>query len=331
MSKVELAIKFGSNEIIVFQKGIGIVARQTTYLALSNTQRSSKIYAYGKQAQTLFEKRNSQYRLFQPIKGIEVIDKDKTILLLKQVLTKIITDKTCTITALVCVPCAMTEKKLLELKTILHKAGINKLTFVQNAVCVRANDLSVVDKARYMVVDIGKYLTDISVLSRYNFEFGRDYFIGGAEMDEAVQTYIQDNYNVVIPKELAERVKEEVASLYEQDMYTTTFEGINPSNMYQNITIRANEVRVAVVGVYNKIFDLISEVLDSLPAETVANIKENGIVFTGGVSSIDGLSEYASKKLDLPVITLDNPKDAVILGAGKLLNCNIKDYPHIDI
>lgn len=326
--KIELAIKFGSDEIILFCKGIGIVARQSTYVAVSN--QTNKICAFDNDAKKLCDERQDKYKLIQPIKGVEIIDKRLAIELIENILSKSVESKI-NISALVAVPCAMTEKKLLELKIVLQDAGIRKVDFVQNGTCVRIGEFEFKDSDEVMVVDIGKYLTDISVVSRYKFSFGRDYFIGGEEMDVAVQTYIEDNYDVCITKLMAEKVKREIASLYENDMYTISFDGITKDDSYKNITVRANEIRVAIIGIYDKIFDLIEEVFEVLPSETLAQIKRNGIVFTGGVSCVAGLSEYATQRLGVPVINILNPQDSVILGAGKLLTIPREDYPHINL
>ncbi len=325
--KIELAIKFGSNEIIVFRKGFGIVSRISSYVA--TTKSGSKIVAYGDEAKRLCGLKYSQYTLHEPIQGIDVVDSKLAKALLDYIITGAVLEKG-KIEALVAVPCALTEKKLLELKILLHSVGIFKMTFVQNSVCVRSN-LNVNESAQVMVVDMGKYLVDVSVLTKYEFITGRNYLIGGAEMDNALATYIQDNYGVEISMEDVENVKNELASMYSNDMYTNTFTGVTSQGEYQDVTMRANEARVAIVGVYDKIFDLLEEFMETLSSETLAQVRKNGIVFTGGVSSINGLVEYASKRLNMPTMVVDNPKDAVILGAGKLLSLNKEDYPYIKL
>lgn len=327
MSKIELAIKFGSDEITIFKKGLGIVARQSNYLAVT---KSGRIGAYGDKAKNLVKQKPSQYSLRQPIQGIEVVDRNLALILLKHTLSRAKFEENALTSAVVAVPCAMSERKLLELKSFLKQAGVGKTTFVQNAVCVMRNELNLPDHAKCLVVDIGKHITDISVASKYDFESGRDYFIGGAEMDDAVAMYIEDNYLVKVSNDQAEMIKKEVASLYENDTYTTTFEGLE-EDKFVDITIRANEVRIAIINVYNKIFDLIKEYINTLPAETSASIKKNGVIFTGGASSIYGICEFAFNKLNIPVINMLNPLDAVIIGAGKLIGLSANDYPHIHI
>jgi len=324
--KIEIAIKFGSNEIIVYRKGYGIIARKSSYVITPKGGR--RACAYGDEAKRLYNLKSSQYDLHEPIQGINIVNQKLAIKLLNNIIDEAIGENG-KIHAIVAVPCALTEKKLLELKGLLNSVGIAKMHFVQNAVCVRF-DLPQIDESMpLMIVDMGKYLIDLSILTKHEFIAGRNYLIGGAEMDNALATYIEDNYGITISLDKAENIKNDLASMYANDMYTTTFKGINAQNEYQEVTMRANEARVAIIGVYDKIFDLIEEFMETLPSEMLAEIRKNGIVFTGGVSSINGLVEYASKRLNMPASVVDNPKDAVMLGAGKLLSLNKASYPYI--
>ena len=73
---------------------------------------------------------------------------------------------------------------------------------------------------------------------------------------------------------------------------------------------------------------MINDILDKQPNEIKAEIYNNGILFIGGASTIPGLYEYASKKLELPIIIPEQPMDGVILGAGKLIST---DKEHLKI
>lgn len=321
MFNIDLAIKFGSNEIIIYRKGIGIITKEPAYLAVIEDGNKFKIKATGKRAEKLFLSKSSSVTVYQPIKNSEIINEKMAVVLMSEILKTSIRDKFLLthLSALVAVPCAMNERQLALLKKVLHESGINKITFVQNAVCVRDN-MDIDSHAHVMVVDIGKYITDISVLNEYNFDFGRMYYIGGADMDKSITTFIQDNHNLEVSDLSSEAIKNEIASLYDRDMYKTEYIGIDENNKFVRNEISANEVRVAIVNVYDTIFKLIEEVLNQLPKEISADVYNNGVVFVGGGSSIAGLYEYVKKKLDLPIIVLDEPSDAVIKGAGKLLS-----------
>ena len=330
MFNIDLAIKFGSNEIIIYRKGFGIIAKEPAYLAVEENGNSIKVKAIGKKAEKLFLTGSGNVTIYQPIEKSEIVNEKMATVLMQGILKQIIKDKSCLskINAVVAVPCALNVKQLKLLKKILFESGINKITFVQNAVCARQN-LELDSHSRIMVVDIGKYITDISVLNDINFDFGRMYFLGGIDMDASITTFIQDNHNLEVSDLTSEAAKNEIASLYERDLYKAEYIGIDENNKFVKSSITASEIRVAVKNSYDTIFKLITEILKELPKEIAADIYENGIYFVGGASSISGLYEYAKKKLEIPVIVADEPKDAVITGAGKLLGKN-KEFLKIE-
>ena len=320
MFNVELAIKFGSNEIIVLKKGYGIVDKVPAYLAVVENGNKIQVKAIGKQAEKLFHSKSSNVTVYQPIVNSEIVDEKMATMLLTEIIKNVIDNKffLTGVNVLVALPCALNEQQLVTIKKVLNRSGVDKVTFVQSGVCARAN-LEIDSHARVMVVDIGKYITDISVMNDYNFDFGRIYFIGGENMDESLTSFIQDNYNLEVSNLTSEAIKNEIASLYEVDTYKTKYIGIDENNKFVKKEIIASEVKVAIVNVYDKIFELINNVLAELPKDIAADIYNNGVMFVGGSSKIDGLYEYAKKKLDLPIIIPNDPEDAIILGAGKLM------------
>ena len=329
MFNIDLAIKFGSNEIIIYRKGLGIVTKEPAYLAVEENGKNIKVKAYGKKAEKMFLTGSGDVTIYQPIENSEIVNEKMAEILIQGILTDIIKDNfwLSKLSALVAVPCALNEKQLKLLKKVLHASGINKVTFVQNAVCAR-NNLEIDKHARIMVVDIGKYITDISVLNDFSFDFGRMHFLGGSNMDSSLTTFIQDNHGLEVSDLTSEAIKNEVASLYERDFYKTEYIGIDTNDKFIKNTITANEVRVAIQNSYDTIFKLIKDVIKELPKEIAEDIYTNGVYFIGGASSISGLYEYASRKLDMPVMVSENPKDEVILGAGKLLSK--KDFIKIE-
>ncbi len=331
MFNIDLAIKFGSNQIIIYRKGLGIIAKEPAFLAVVENGKKFKVKATGKQAEKMFLSKSSNVTIYQPIKNSEIVNEEMAVVLISEILKNIIRDKflLTNLSALVAVPCALNERQLKLLKKVLHESGINKVTFVQNSVCVRTN-MDIDPHSYIMVVDIGKYITDISVLNEYNFNFGRMYFIGGQDMDKSITTFIADNHGLEVSDLTSEAAKNEVASLYNRDLYKTEYIGIDENNKFVRNNISANEVRLAIVNIYDEIFKLIEDVMQRLPKEISADVYNNGVVFVGGASSISGLYEYAKKKLDLPITVPDEPMDSVILGAGKLLNSG-KEFLKINI
>ncbi len=321
MFRIDLGLKFGSNEIIVYKKGCGIVAKEPAYLAVSTNGRIVKVHAIGKKAEKLFNAKSTNYQVFRPIENGEIVDEKMAKLLLGKIIENVVEDNLLItyIYALVAVPSALNEQQLLLIKKVLRECGVNKVEFVFNSVCVQSS-LDFDSHAHIMVVDIGKNITDISVLNEYNFCFGRMYFLGGEDMDKSIVTFVADNYGLKISTQTAEKIKNEVASLYNRDMYAYEFVGTNENGNMTRASITANDVRLAISNVYDAVFERIGQIVKTLPADVINDIYNTGIVFVGGGSKIAGLYEYAKNKLDFSVIVADEPADAVVLGLGKLLS-----------
>lgn len=330
MFKIDLAIKFGSNEIIVYRKAYGIVAKVPAYLAIKRDGKKVKVQAIGKNAEILLRASSQNVEVLNPIVNSEIVDEKMAVLLMSEILKDVIQDRflLTKLRALVAVPSGMKEEQLIKIKRVLLEAGINNISFVINSVGAR-NMLDVDSQAHIMVVDIGKYLTDISILNEYNFTFGRTYFFGGVNMDKSITTFISDNHGLKVNDRTSEMVKNEIASLYERDLNKIEYSGFDNDKLVKH-EITANEIRVAIVGLYDKIFEFIEDILKQVSKEVLHDIYNFGIMFVGGASSIPGLYEYAKKKLDLPIIVPDDPSDCVINGVGKLMSSD-KEFLKINV
>lgn len=330
--KIDLAIKFGSHEIIIYRKGFGIIAKEPAFLAVTPSGKSFKVKAVGKSAEKLRLTNPNNILIYQPIKNSEIVDEKFAIVLLKEIIKDKVFDKftVSKINALVAVPCGLGLEQLLRLKKVLLQTGIDNLNFVTNGVCIREYDETIGEYEHCITLDIGKYTTDITVLNKKEIICGRSYTLGGFDMDTALKTYIEDNFELEITDNKAEEIKNKLSTLYLNDTYSTSFRGIDSEKLYKDATITANEVRVAIIGVYDKICELMLNYIKQLPNEMVAELYENGVILSGGGANIQGLYEYLINKLEMPVTILDNA-NALVIGCAKLLDKPIKSLLKINI
>lgn len=329
MTNLDLAIKFGGNEVVIFRKGYGVVAKCLTYIAVVENRKSFKVKAIGEQA---FKMQNdNNVKVYQPIINSEVVDKKMAVALINELLSSILAEKFMLgkIRALVAVPSCVNYEQLINIEKVLNMCGVNKVEFVQNAVGVYSN-LNIDSHEHIMVVDIGKHLTDIGVLNEYNFCFGRTYFLGGEECNKSIKTFISDNHNLNVDDIECENIKREIASLYENDKNKVDFVGQDDADKFVKDQIIADEVRLAITNVYEAIIKFVKDVVAMMPTDVAKEIYNNGVVFVGGGSSIPGLYEFAKKRLDFPVIVPESSQDATIIGVGKLLSGN-RDFLKIKV
>ena len=330
MFSIKLAIKFGSGEISVYQKGVGVIAKEPAFLAVTGSGKNLKVKAIGKRAEKLIYSKTEDLSVVQPIVNAQIENSKMATLLFSEILHNLVQNRSFVshISALVAVPCGLNYGQLRKIKKVIKASGISEITFVSNAVCVREM-FDFEESEPIAVVDIGKNVTDITVLNDFEIYAGRTYFVGGDDMDKSISTFIQDNHNLEVLDITSEEIKNEISSLYEKDTHSTKFIGIDTDNHFRKDDITASEVALAITSVYDSILNVCKDVINSLDKNTSARIYKNGIVFVGGASSIPGLYEYLNRKIEASIIIPENPTDTVLIGASKLLNKS-EEFPTID-
>ena len=84
--KINLALKFGSHEIIIYRKGFGIIAKEPAYLAVTPVGKRMIVKAVGKFAEKLKNTNSTNILVYQPIKNSEVVDVKLATILIRKIL-----------------------------------------------------------------------------------------------------------------------------------------------------------------------------------------------------------------------------------------------------
>ena len=124
MFKIELAMKFGSNEISFYKKNFGILSKEPAYLAVDESTKKAKVKAVGKTAEKLFLSGSGNITVYQPIQNGEIVNEKMFAIMISEMVHSVL-PKTMFfryVTMLVAVPCAMDEKQLRIIKKVLHFA-----------------------------------------------------------------------------------------------------------------------------------------------------------------------------------------------------------------
>ena len=78
--------------------------------------------------------------------------------------------------------------------------------------------------------------------------------------------------------------------------------------------------REAIDPIILRIEDMVKVALEQTPPELAKDIVDQGIIMSGGVSQLRGLSERLSRSLNTPVVVAEDPLFAVARGVGKILD-----------
>ena len=115
-----------------------------------------------------------------------------------------------------------------------------------------------------------------------------------------------------------ETVKIRIGSCYKRPKsQTMQVSGRNVmTGLPKTVSVSSEEIREALHESTSRIADAVHGVLEKTPPELAADITTRGIVFTGGGSLLDGLTELIEERTGINVMIAENPADCVAIGAG---------------
>ena len=68
-----------------------------------------------------------------------------------------------------------------------------------------------------------------------------------------------------------------------------------------------------------QVLEALRATLKDSPAELSGDIVDRGVILTGGGSLLNGMEEWLTKEIAVPVALAENPLESVAIGAGKSL------------
>lgn len=173
-----------------------------------------------------------------------------------------------------------------------------------------------------MIVDIGGGSTEVAIISFGGVVAAQSINIGGDRLDEEIIQYVRKNYNVLIGERTAEQVKMEIGhALVDHEELKMEIRGRDlVTGLPKTITLSSYEIRETLKESLLHMLEAIRATLEECPAELSGDIVDRGVVLTGGGSLLNGMEEWLSKEIFVPVQLSESPLESVALGTGESLS-----------
>lgn len=216
------------------------------------------------------------------------------------------------------VPGGITEVEKRAIVNAISSYGVRTVYLIESAKAAAIGaGMDILEGQGKLVADLGGGTADIAVLSLGGVSAGISIKKAGKEMDNNIIRYMKNKYHLSIGLQMAEQCKKEIGAVKMVGSDKTfTMKGREITRgLPKAIAVNKSEL----VPIYQKtmleIIRGIVDVLENTPPELNGDILNNGIVFTGGLSQIEGLKELVSDYIrNLKITIADNPKDCVIKG-----------------
>lgn len=316
----KIGIDLGTANVIVYEKGKGIVLNEPAIVALMIQDK--KVLAVGKKAQKMLGRNPSNVSVIRPMKEGVIADFDVAEKMLSYFIREVCGSTLFSKPELmVCVPAGVNE---VEKRAVLEAAlqiGVKKTALIEEPVAAAIGaGLLINEPTGNMVIDIGGGTTDIAVLSLGGMVVSRCLKVGGDRFDDCVLRYIKTGHNLLIGERTAESIKVTIGDAMpkkEKKMKVTGRDLM--TGLPRVIEVSSLDVHKAIEEPITLIIEAVKQVLEETPPELSSDIIDRGLVMSGGGSLLAGLGDLISEETGIPVFLADEPSTCVAIGTGKAL------------
>ena len=323
----DIGIDLGTTNILIYVNSKGIVLNEPSIIV--KDKKNNKIIAIGNKAEEMLGKTPENVEIIKPMKDGVIADLEQTEKLLKAYLKKAVPRRIMKPNILICHPSGITSVEKTALIEMTERLGAKKVYIEEESkVAALGAGIDIYKPTGSMIVDIGGGKTNIAIMSLGQVVTSNSIKIAGNTFNEDINTYIKDKYKVILGEQTIEELKKEIGTVLKKKIKTkeVTGRGIK-SGLPETIIVTNKDIEIALKNDLKKIIDSIKKEMEKTQPELVKDIREKGLILTGGSSLIDGMVEKLRKELKIPVFISDCPLTNVIEGTGYLLkNINLLEY-----
>ena len=325
MYKNIYGLDLGTHEIKVYDKNKDITWKQRNVIALKE---KDAFLTIGNKAYEMFGKTPSDIQVISPMKHGAIASFEH----MQQLLTTLITDAKLFKRGsdyFVALPTDLTEVE----KKAFYDLVLNAPNKAKSVRMVERNmadalgaGVDVFGTKGTVIVNFGGATTELSVLLAGGMVVNRLLKIGGEDFDLATTNYIRRNHDLLIGHSTAEQLRKSFGVSLQDSKSKIRVSGKNIlSGLPVKIEIPSHSVETAIKEPLYEIFSAIKAMVGRIPSNIHQEILEHGIILTGGLARMSGLTNEIKSELHLRAHVCEAPEFSVANGIKKIIQ-NKKTY-----
>jgi len=314
----ELSVDLGSSMLRVDVKNQGLVFNEANLIAVNSN--TGKLIAIGDRAKSMIGRQNANINIIRPVKNGIISDFDACGLVIKYII-----DKFCIgtlIRPLLTIgisPMVSEVEQQLLIEAALN-AGAKKIYLLKKPVAAAlGNGVNVTNASGRLIVDIGSDSTNIGLVSLGTVVSNTAIDVGSGDYDDKIIDHIKKRHSILIGKITAERVKMMIGSVIKRD--EIEYFEIKGKNLKKGIPaakrISSKEIATLFRPEVKRIIEAIYDVISNTPQELENDVRQYGIILTGGGSMIYGIDTLIANTLKLKVMVSNQPLESTVMGIAK--------------
>ncbi len=317
----DIAMDLGTANTLVYVKGQGIVVREPSVVAIRKDD--SRVVAIGREARDMMGKTHGNIEVIRPMRHGVIDDDEVAEIMIRSLLRRVTANRLMRPRAIVCVPSGVTKSEKRIIRDAAEHAGCREVHLIAEPMAAALGvGLPVEEAVGSMVIDIGGGTTEIAVISLSGIVTDTSIRVGGDEMDDTILQFMRRTYNLLIGERMAEEIKQKVASAVplEQEVSMIAKGRDLVAGIPKSIEINSVEIREAIAEPVTQIVDAVKLSLEKTPPMLAADIRDRGIIITGGGALLKGLDQRLREETSLPISLAEDPLTCVVRGSGVVLD-----------
>ncbi|UCZ54018.1 rod-share determining protein MreBH [Bacillus shivajii] len=323
-SNTQIGIDLGTANILVYTKNKGIVLNEPSVVAID--MKTNQVLAVGEEAKSMVGKTPENIVAIRPLKDGVIADYQVTTDMLKQIMKKVSKKLGLSLrkpNVVVCTPSGSTSVERRAIHDAVKNFGAKEVELIEEPVAAAIGaDLPVEEPIANVVVDIGGGTTEVAIISFGGVVSCNSIRVGGDQFDDDIVQYVRKNYNLLIGYRTAEDIKMEIGyALIGHDEVQMDIRGRDlVTGLPKTIKLSSKEIQGAIRESLLSILEAIRATLEDCPPELSGDIVDRGVILTGGGALLNGIQEWVSEEIVVPVHVAPNPLEAVAIGTGRSLS-----------
>ena len=320
MASCAYGIDLGTNNIKIYSKGSDEIFTAKNIIAI---ERKDILFAYGDPAFDMYEKAPEFIQISYPLNNGVIADINNMQTLVRCFISDLSDGNIKPADYYIAVPHDVTEVEKKAFHDLIKNANIKarSIMVVKKAVADGLGmDIDVKNSQGVLVVDIGFHTTEISILSLGGIVLSKMIKIGGQKFDDAIRNAVRNEFNLLIGKKTAEKVKMSMKDLEKENKNAVVYGRDIVTGLPVEREIPTSLVMKALLEHINTIIEQVKVILEKTPPELAADIFRRGIYLTGGSSQLSHLDELMANGTGLKVNLAEDPICSVANGLSRVIN-----------
>ena len=323
MASVEdIGIDLGSSNVIIAERGKGVVMNEPAVLAVNHDTRN--IISIGLEAYKMIGREPGGISVVRPLQKGTIQDFDMLSIMLNYLVVRVSGKHFFNRPrALISISATANEIEKRQLILGMLESGVRRTQILERPLAAALGaGIPVNEVTGRMVVDIGGATTDIAVISSGEIMARSILDTAGDAFTDALIRYIRLKHNLLIGWRTAEDLKSAIGTvdLQEQNVLTLPAAGRNlVSGLPRQADITSVVCAEAAEEPLHALIEGLHSVIERIPAELANDVFDDGILLTGGGAQLRSLREVIEREMQIPVFVADHPQECIALGCALVL------------